>query len=109
MLNGETSTSLLGSVSDPDLQLHLYRCRSWACLLKAARQQSKHECVLQAEAYIQADAVEEGAPPMLHALWNPISDDDEYQKATSLMMHLLHPDLSKRASVKQALASDFFA
>lgn len=94
---------------DLNLQLHSCGCRSWACLLKAARQQFKHECVLQAEAYTQADAVGEGAPPMLHALWNAISDDDKYQKAKSLMMQLLHPDISMRASVKQALASDFFA
>ena len=67
-------------------------------------------CDVQAsEAYKKSDAVGNKAPPMLHALRNAFADDESYNKAKSLLMDMLHPDISSRAKVQQALASPLFA
>ena len=56
-----------------------------------------------------SDVMGDKAPPMLHALRNAVADDDSYHKSKSLLMDMLHPDISIRAKVQQALASPLFA
>ena len=64
---------------------------------------------MQFEAYLTPDAVGEETPPMLHALRKAIADDESYSKAKTLLMDMLHADITIRAEAQQALASPLFA
>ncbi len=56
-----------------------------------------------------ADAAETRSHELLENLYNACAQDEQYMKAASLLMHLLHPDVSSRATAQQALDSDFCA
>ena len=64
--------------------------------------------VVQAKVFTVPDPVATVAHPMLDDLQKAVPSK-VYAKVGSLLMQLLHPDLSKRATVQQALASNLFA
>ena len=64
---------------------------------------------MQSKCYNTPDAVGQDAHPMLHNLRRAIADDETYTEAKCLLMDMLHPDMGKRATVPQAMASAFLA
>ena len=66
--------------------------------------------IVQAKTYTVPDPVTAVAHPMLDSLQNAVPSK-VYAKVGSLLlqkMHLLHPDVSQRATAKQALKNAFF-
>lgn len=68
---------------------------------------SAHDLIVQATTFTVPDPVATVAHPMLDSLQKAVPSK-VYAKAGSLLVQLLHPDLTKRATAQQALASDFF-
>ena len=63
-------------------------------------------CDVQAESYLIPDAINTaGAHGILDDLYEaPV----QYEATAPLVRHLLHPEVTARATVKQALAATFF-
>ena len=68
---------------------------------------STQDLIVQATTFTVPDPVATVAHPMLDSLRTSVPSK-LYAKAGSLLVQLLHPDLSRRATAQQALASDFF-
>ena len=66
-------------------------------------------CDAQAESYLIPDAViTAGAHGILDGLYDCLTVPGQYEAAAPLVRHLLHPEVTERATVKQALANIFF-
>ena len=66
-------------------------------------------CDVQAESYLIPDAVNTaGAHGILDDLYNFLTVPGQYEAAAPFVRHLLHPEVTERATVKQALANIFF-
>ena len=67
-------------------------------------------CDIQAESYLIPDAVNKaGAHGILDDLYDFLTAPGQYEAAAPLVRHLLHPEVTSRATVKQALAATFFS
>ena len=62
---------------------------------------------MQATTFTVPDPVATVAHPMLETLQKAVPSK-VYAKAGRLLVQLLHPDLNRRATAQQALASNFF-
>ena len=66
-------------------------------------------CDVQAESYLIPDAViTAGAHGILDGLYDCLTVPGLYEVAAPLVRHLLHPEVTERATAKQALANIFF-
>lgn len=63
---------------------------------------------MQAQAVAVPGHVASSAHPVLNNLRRAVPSK-AYAQAGALLVHLLQPDVSKRATAKQALGSQFFA
>lgn len=64
--------------------------------------------LLQAKIY-DSDELSSDAHPILEALLGASKDGDEFNVICDLIMHMLCPDVTERATVEQALGSELFA